>query len=165
MKQSSPRPKKLGDREIGWREHIALPQLGISSMRAKIDTGARTSALNTDNMQSFERDGHRWVSFTLPAAGRRSKVRYEAQLEDVRSIKNTGGIAEKRNIIKTVMILGRRAWVVEISLADRENMKFDMIVGRTAIRAQRLLVNPGRSYLTGQPVELAAIEASRIRSK
>ena len=158
MKQPSPRSRKLDDREIGWREHVALPELGISSMRAKIDTGARTSALNTDNMELFERDGQRWVSFTLPAAGQRSKVRYEAQPVDMRAIKNTGGIADTRYIIKTTMILGRRAWGIEISLADRENMKFDMIIGRTALRAQRLIVNPGRSYLAGQPVELASIE-------
>jgi len=158
MQQPSPRSRKLDDREIGWREHVALPELGISSMRAKIDTGARTSALNTDNMELFERDGQRWVSFTLPAAGQRSKVRYEAQLADMRAIKNTGGIADTRYIIKTTMILGRRAWEIEISLADRENMKFDMIIGRTALRAQRLIVNPGRSYLAGQPVELASIE-------
>lgn len=148
----------IESREIGWREHVALPELGIASMRAKIDTGARTSALNTDHMERFERDGHTWISFTLPAAGRRSKVRYEAQLADIRGIKNTGGVAETRPIIKTTMVLGKRAWVIEISLADRENMKFDMIVGRTALRAQRLIVNPGRSYLAGEPVGLVSLE-------
>jgi hypothetical protein len=152
IKHRSLRSKHLDGREIGWREHVALPELGIASMRAKIDTGARTSALNTDHMQRFERDGQHWISFTLPAAGRRSKVRYEAQLEDVRDIKNTGGVAETRPIIKTTMVLGKRAWLIEISLADRENMKFDMIVGRTALRTQRLIVNPGRSYLAGDPI-------------
>lgn len=162
MKQRVPRSKRLDGREIGWREHVALPELGIASMRAKIDTGARTSALNTDHMEHFERDGQHWISFTLPAAGRRSKVRYEAQLEDVRAIKNTGGIAEARPVIKTTMVLGKRAWVIEISLADRENMKFDMIVGRTALRTQRLIVNPGRSYLAGDPIGPASIEPHEI---
>ncbi|BAQ15655.1 ATP-dependent zinc protease [Methyloceanibacter caenitepidi] len=160
MKKRVPRSKRLDGREIGWREHVALPELGIASMRAKIDTGARTSALNTDHMERFERNGQHWISFTLPAAGRRSKVRYEAQLEDVRNIKNTGGVAETRPIIKTTMILGKRAWVIEISLADRENMKFDMIVGRTAIRTQRLIVNPGRSYLAGEPIGPAPLESN-----
>ncbi|WP_108682525.1 RimK/LysX family protein [Methyloceanibacter sp. wino2] len=158
MKKRVTRSKRLEGREIGWREHVALPELGIASMRAKIDTGARTSALNTDHMERFERNGQHWISFTLPAAGRRSKVRYEAQLEDVRNIKNTGGVPETRPIIKTTMVLGKRAWVIEISLADRENMKFDMIVGRTALRTQRLIVNSGRSYLAGDPIGPAPLE-------
>ncbi|HUU24140.1 MAG TPA: RimK/LysX family protein [Methyloceanibacter sp.] len=159
MKQRVPRPKRLNGREIGWREHVALPELGVSSMRAKIDTGARTSALNTDHMERFERDGQKWISFTIPAAGRRSKQRCEAQLLDIRAIKNTGGIAETRPVIRTTLVLGKRAWVIEISLADRENMKFDMIVGRTALRTQRLSVNPGRSYLAGEPVGPTPIES------
>ncbi|ODR93652.1 hypothetical protein AUC70_12505 [Methyloceanibacter stevinii] len=159
MKKRVPRSKRLDGREIGWREHVALPELRIASMRAKIDTGARTSALNTDHMERFERDGQTWISFTLPAAGRRSKERYEAQLADVRAIKNTGGVAETRPIIKTTMVLGKRAWVIEISLADRENMKFDMIVGRTALRTQRLIVNPGRSYLAGDPIGPTPLES------
>ncbi len=149
MKQRTSRKRHLEGREIGWRECVALPELGIKSMRAKIDTGARTSALNTDNLERFERNGDSWVSFTLPAAGRKSTVRYEAKLADTRNIKNTGGIAETRPIIETVLVLGKRAWVIEISLADRENMKFDMIVGRTALRKKRLIVNPGRSFLAG----------------
>ena len=127
MKQSSSPPKAINAREIGWREHVALPELGIHSMRAKIDTGARTSALSTSDLEQFERDGRTWVRFSLPA-GRKSKGRYEAPLADIRDIKNTGGVAETRPIIETTIVLGKRAWVIEISLADRENMQFDMIV-------------------------------------
>ena len=152
MKKRTPREKNLDSRQIGWSESVALPERGIKSMSAKIDTVARTSALNTDNLERIERNGDVWVSFTLPAAGRRSTVRYEAKLADTRNIKNTGGIAETRPIIETVLVLGKRAWVIEISLADRENMKFDMIVGRTALRKKRLIVNPGRSFLAGEPV-------------
>lgn len=157
MKQPTSREKSIDSRLIGWREYVALPELGIESMRAKIDTGARTSALNTDNMERFERNGDIWVSFTLPAAGPRSTVRYEARLADTRNIKNTGGTPETRPIIETLFVLGNRAWVIEISLADRENMKFDMIVGRTALRKKRLIVNPGRSFLAGQPVGPSAV--------
>ena len=161
MKQRTSRTRHLESREIGWRECVALPELGIKSMRAKIDTGARTSALNTDNMERFERNGDTWVSFTLPAAGPRSKVHYEARLTDTRNIKNTGGIPETRPIIETVFVLGKRAWVIEISLADRENMKFDMIVGRTALRKKRLIVNPGRSFLAGQPIGPSVMTSSQ----
>ena len=154
MKQSGSPLKSSKAREIGWREHVALPELGIQSMRAKIDTGARTSALNTSDLEQFERDGQAWVRFSLPA-GREIKDRYEARLADIRDIRNTGGVAETRPIIETTIVLGKRAWVIEISLADRENMQFDMIVGRTALRAQRLIVNSNKSFLAGRPIRLA----------
>lgn len=160
MKQGSPFSIGVDGRQIGWREHVALPDLGIESMRAKIDTGARTSALNTTELESFERDGQEWVRFALPAAGQKSMQRYEARLADTRDIKNTGGISEPRPIIETTIVLGKRSWVIEISLADRENMQFNMIVGRTALRAQRLVVNPGKSFLAGQPIRSTSIESN-----
>jgi len=149
-----------GPREIGWREHIALPELGIQSMRAKIDTGARTSALNTSDLEHFERDGQDWVRFSLPAHGQEFREHYEARVADTRDIKNTGGVAETRPIIETTIVIGKLSWVIEISLADRDNMQFDMIVGRTALRAQRLVVNSRRSFLAEQPIELTAMESN-----
>ena len=137
---------------IGWREYAALPELGIESMRVKIDTGARTTALGVEELEHFERDGQAWVRFALPAVDRGSMRRCEARITDARKIKNTSGIPQLRPIIKTTFVLGERSWVIEISLADRENMKFDMIVGRTALRTKRLVVNPGRSFLAGHPV-------------
>jgi len=163
MKKAIRRRKSIDGREIGWREHVALPELGITSMRAKVDTGARTSALNTSDMEQFERDGQAWVRFSLPASRPKSKARYEAELADIRDIKNTGGIAETRPIIETKIVLGKRAWVIEISLADRDNMKFDMIVGRTALRVKRLLVNPGRSYIAGPPSGLKLMKLDKTR--
>jgi hypothetical protein len=160
MKPHGTPRRSISDREIGWREEIALPDLGIKSMRAKIDTGARTSALNTTNLETFQRDGHEWVRFSLPAHGEESNERYEAQLADTRDIKNTGGVAETRPIIETTVVLGKRAWVIEISLADRENMQFDMIVGRTALRPKRLMVNSRRSFLAGPPVGPAPIQSN-----
>jgi hypothetical protein len=153
MKPSGAHAKVRNAREIGWREHIALPELGIQSMRAKIDTGARTSALNTSDLEHFERGGQDWVRFSLPAHGEEFREHYEAQVADIRDIKNTGGVAETRPIIETTIVIGKRSWVIEISLADRDNMQFDMIVGRTALRAQRLVVNSRRSFLAGQPIE------------
>lgn len=152
MKQRSPLLRGHDNREIGWREHVALPELGIASMRAKIDTGARTSALSASNLEPFEREGQAWIRFALPG-GRKSGQRCEARLVDARNIKNTGGVPEYRAIIQTPIVLGTRSWMIEISLADRRNMTFDMIIGRTAIRKQRLLVNPGRSFLAGPPVQ------------
>lgn len=136
---------------IGWRELIGLPELGIPSMRAKIDTGARTSALHAVNQEPFEREGQVWVRFRVPVPGSKRTSRVEAMITDERAVKNTSGVPEIRLFITTVLLLGRHKWHVETSLADREQMVFDMILGRTAIRRQGILVNPRRSFLVGQP--------------
>lgn len=137
--------------EIGWREHVGLPDLGIDSVRAKIDTGARTSALHASDIKEFERDGVRWVAFIVPVAARRHGVRCEARLIDRRGIKNTSGSSELRYVIETTIVLGNRCWMIEVSLTDRAQMEFDLIVGRTAIRRHKIVVCPDRSYLAGPP--------------
>lgn len=137
---------------IGWREHIALPQLGISTMPAKIDTGARTSALHAVDQVVLDIDGVRWVEFMIPLHNRRTKTRLRAPLVEERSIKNTSGVPENRLVIRSLLTMGRRSWLIDISLANRAKMEFDLILGRTAIRKRGLLVDPGRSYALGQPV-------------
>jgi hypothetical protein len=142
--------KNAGKREateIGWREFIALPDLGIPRIRAKIDTGARTTALHATNQRVFSRDGDQWVEFHVPVPGTPRTTRTSAPLAGRRMIKNTSGVPEERLVIRTTLVLGRRRWPIEVSLADRENMGFDVILGRTAVRRHRLLINPGRSYL------------------
>lgn len=133
--------------EIGWREFVDLPDLGIEQFRAKIDTGARTSALHATRQKLLQVNGEDWIEFHVPVPGTSGTKRYRAPLVDRRAIKNTSGNPEDRYIIKTTLRLGRRRWPVEVSLADRENMGFDLILGRTAIRRRRLVVNPGKSYL------------------
>ena len=136
-------------RDIGWREDVGLPDLGISRLKAKIDTGARTSALHAEDMEVTEIGGRRWVSFTVPHAEAAGRV--TAPVLDERDIKNTSGTPERRIVIRTTLILGRRRWKIDVSLADRTEMAFDLILGRTAIRGRRISVNPGRSYLAGPP--------------
>lgn len=138
-------------KEIGWREWIGLPDLGIQSIKAKIDTGARTSALHAVGIEPFEKDGARWISFRVPRPGVPRSQRYEALVVDRRNIKNTSGVPALRYVIETTLLLGRRHWQIELSLADREKMEFDIILGRTAIRRHGLLVDPGRSFLAGPP--------------
>ena len=150
-----------GDRiSIGWRENVSLPELGIPSIRAKIDTGARTSALHAIDIEPFERDGELWVEFhsVLPHSPR--KNRCAARVLDQREIKNTSGIAEMRYVITTTLLLGSRHWHIELSLADRGNMGFDLILGRTAIRRHAIVVDPGRSFLAGPPMVLRGKVAS-----
>lgn len=139
---------------IGWREIIALPELGVAEMRAKIDTGARTSAIHAVDQTVFDKEGRKWVKFRVPASHFHRSVYLEVPVHDQRSIKNTSGVPEVRTVIEVLMRLGDRSWRIELSLANRANMGFDIILGRTAIRRRRLLVNPGRSFLMGPPVDV-----------
>lgn len=141
------RQKKATPMIIGWREMVALPDLGIDVAIAKIDTGARTSALHATRIRHFARDGAPWVRFHVPHAGLAEAVDCEAPLVDRREIKNTSGIPEERLVISTRLVLGGRQWAIDVSLADRAAMSMPIILGRTAIRRRRILVDPGRSFL------------------
>ena len=147
-KTSAKRPPEI----IGWRETIALPELGIESLAAKIDTGARTSALHVVDPRVIEENGGCWVDFMIPRKGRRPVKTVRAPLVDRRDIKNTSGEPESRLIIQTLLLIGRHRWHVEVSLANRENMAFDLILGRTAIRRRGILVDPGRSFVLPPPI-------------
>ena len=129
-----------------------MPDLGIAGLRAKIDTGARTSSLHATSIQCYDVDGVPWVRFHVPLGGGRAPIRCAAPLVDQRLIKNTSGQSEARFIIRTTLVLAARHWQVEVSLANRENMGFAIILGRTALRRRRVLINPGRSFLAGPPV-------------
>ncbi len=148
-----------GKHIIGWREKVALPELGIVEIRGKIDTGARTSALHALDLEIEQQNGEDWISFHVPHLGERRSVRHRAKVLDRRSIKNTGGVAEDRYVIRTLIVIGRRKWRIELSLTDREKMKHDLILGRTAIGGHRLLVRPDKSYLAGRP--LSSMSATR----
>ncbi len=134
---------------IGWRELVALPDLGIAELAAKIDTGALTSALHAENQEVFLRDGVEWVGFTAPGKGPARRV--ELPVRDRRAIKNTSGRPEDRLIVAAMMIMGRHRWRIDLSLADRTQMEFDLIVGRRALRARGIVVDPAHSYLLGPP--------------
>ena len=136
---------------IGWREMVGLPDLGIMQIRAKIDTGARTSALHAEKQELFERDGVQWVRFLIPTGGHPKLSMVETPLRDERDIDNTSGMPERRYIVRTTLLLGRHRWHIDVSLADRLKMEFDLILGRTAIRGRNVLVDSGGSYLAGNP--------------
>ena len=136
---------------VGWRERIALPELGLPLLVAKIDTGARTSALHATRIERFRQDGADWVRFHIPhASGLRARD-CVARLVDRRAVKNTSGRPEERPVIETLLSLGPRNWRIEITLADRAAMALPIILGRTALRRHRILVDPGKSFLTGSP--------------
>lgn len=149
-KSLNKRPVTKMNEIIGWREYIGLPEFGITRMKAKIDTGARTSAIHAENQEVFERDGEQWVSFWFARPGRSKLERFESRVVDRRKIRNTGGEQELRLIILTKLLFGPHKWSIDVSLADRKKMEFDIILGRTAIKGKRMLVNPGRSFVLGR---------------
>ncbi|MDH3666893.1 MAG: RimK/LysX family protein [Paracoccaceae bacterium] len=136
---------------IGWREIVALPELDIHTVRAKIDTGARTSALHAVDEETFVHDGVNWVSFSVPGVRHLRRRRAEAPLLDERNVKNTSGVAEWRRVIRTALVIGRHRWEIDLSLANRANMEFELILGRTALHARNVFVAPNHSYLLGSP--------------
>ena len=136
---------------LGWREWVALPALGIDRIKAKIVTGARTSALHAFELDIFSRDGVEWVRFAMHPQQRREDIVVwcEAPIADKRVVRDSGGHEEERFVIETDVRIGDRTWPIDVTLTARDNMGFRMLVGRTAIR-RKFLVDPGRSYLTGK---------------
>ena len=134
---------------IGWREWIALPDMGLTKLRAKIDTGARTAALYATEIRHQTIDGVEMVNFMLPFDGNR---RITLPVHGHRRVRNTGGVPETRTIVRTRMILGDQSWDIDIALSNRENMLNPIILGRTSVRGRKLTINPGRSFLKDLPV-------------
>ena len=137
---------------LGWREWVALPALGVARLRAKVDTGARTSALGTVLMEEFEEDGVRKVRFDLlTAKGEQGPDAHcIAEVIESRWVTNSGGGRENRVVIRTPVVIGAFRKDIEITLTNRNSMKHRMLLGRTAVMKE-FNVNPGRSYLAGEP--------------
>lgn len=133
---------------IGWREWIALPELGIPKIKAKIDTGARSSALHAFDIYTFEVDGKPRVRFKVHPKQRDTNqtIIAEAELIDERKVRSSSGQAELRPVILTEVNLMGKIWQIELTLTNRELMGFRMLLGRQALRGI-FLINPGKSYL------------------
>ncbi len=133
---------------VGWREWLALPELGIDRIKAKIDTGARTSALHAFYLDPFDHDGEPWIRFGIhPKQKETEEVKHcKARIIDRRNVTDSGGHTEQRYVIETTINLGERQVVAELTLTDRENMRFRMLLGRTAMRGV-CVVDSARSYL------------------
>lgn len=134
---------------IGWREWVELPDLGIGKIKAKIDTGARTSALHAFDIEPFKTSRNKnKVRFALHPIQRNNHhiVYCEADLLDKRNIKNSGGDIEDRYIITTALYMGDKKWPIELTLTNRDTMGFRLLLGRTAINKE-FLIAPNKSFL------------------
>ncbi|MCX7565068.1 RimK/LysX family protein [Sulfitobacter sp. F26169L] len=132
---------------IGWHECISLPELGLKDFAVKVDTGAKTTALHADDIETFFKGDIEWVRFRSPRiAGTPARI-CEFEVFTNRDITNTSGQPQTRIVIRTPMILAGRKWKIDISLTDRGTMRFPLILGRRALRRHNIAVHPGKSYL------------------
>jgi len=137
---------------LGWREWVAFPQLDVPLMECKVDTGAKTSALHAFYVEEFEQNGKKMVRFGLhPQRDRTEKeIHCVCEVEDERIVSDSGGHREKRYVIKTQVVLGNESWPIELTLTNRDSMRFRMLLGRTAM-ADNFVVDPGAKNLMGKP--------------
>jgi hypothetical protein len=137
---------------LGWREWVALPEFGIARLRAKVDTGARSSALHVDAQWRFSEGGVPWIGFRI-TSGRRTRphpIQTAAPIFDERTVVDSGGHRSRRVFLRTRLHLGGHERMIEINLSDRRGMLFPLLLGRTALEGA-FTVDPARSFLHGRP--------------
>lgn len=141
--------EKRKKKTVGWREWVALPDFAIKRIKAKFDTGARTSALHASKITPFTKDGAAYVRFVVHPLQRQRKPAKTcvALVIDHRRIMDSGGRSEERYVVRTTLKVGLSAWPVELSLTNRDQLGFRMLIGRQALR-RRYVVDPARSFVT-----------------
>jgi len=137
--------------KLGWREWCALPALGIPAIKAKVDTGAKTSCLHTFSIEPYTEDGIDYVRFLVHPLQKNEELVIEctARVKDERVVSDSGGHKETRYIIETEMLIGDKSRLIEMSLTNRDSMRFRMLLGRRAMK-ENTRVNPAASYLNGK---------------
>jgi len=137
---------------IGWREWVALPDLNVARIKAKVDTGARSSSMHAFDIEKFKHRGSPRVRFSIHPQQDRAKPTLiaEADVLEYRKVKSSGGHVTLRPVILTTVELLGESWEIELTLAGRDTMGFRMLLGRQAVRG-RFVVDPGASYYNGKP--------------
>ncbi|TAK64725.1 ATP-dependent zinc protease [Methylobacter sp.] len=137
---------------LGWREWVGLPELNLEKIKAKIDTGARSSALHAFAIEPYRKGGQRWVMFAIHPLQKRCDVAIEchAAVKDRRVVTDSGGHKQRRYVIETQLVLGQSVIKAEMTLTNRDSMRFRMLLGRTAMGA-RFIIDSSASYLQGRP--------------
>jgi len=150
VKDAEPQTAAADCQIVGWREWVTLPALGVDAVKAKLDTGATTSALHAWDEEVFEIDELPWIRFCAYPFQQDNEtvVRCAAPLTDRRLVTNPGGTRERRHVITTMLEIGGACWPIELTLTNRDAMGFRMLIGREAMRG-RLIVDPRASYRTG----------------
>lgn len=136
---------------IGWKEWCSLPDLKIPAIKAKIDTGAKTSCLHAIEIEPFKKNTIQWVRFILDPLQGDAKVliKCNARVVDTRLITSSSGHKELRFIIQTMLHLGASKWPIEISLSNRESMRFRMLLGRDALKTHAI-IDPAKLHCHGK---------------
>ena len=134
---------------LGWREWVSLPLLGLPSIKAKVDSGARTSSLHAFSLEPYMEGDKSKIKFDIHPVQHNTTqvVTCFADIVDKRWVMDSGGRREERYVIETPVIISDKTWNIEITLTERDNMLFRMLLGRRAIR-KHFLINPARSFLT-----------------
>ncbi|MBC8283743.1 MAG: ATP-dependent zinc protease, partial [Nitrospinae bacterium] len=149
---------------IGWREWVSFPELNIKTIKAKVDTGARTSALHVSNIQISKKT--ETVSFTIhPVQRHRNPViNTKAPLLGERAVKSSNGDTTIRPVIKTKLKIGKRLFSIELTLLNRDLMGFRLLLGRSALK-ERYLVNSGQSFLLDKKVKTKKAKTKKTTTK
>ncbi len=136
---------------VGWREWVSLPSLAIPGIKAKIDTGARTSSIHASNIEVINKKGKRYARFTVYPLYNNRKIFIDCLTEiiDEKKVTDSGGKSEMRYFIRTDLVMGERRWEIDVTLTNREGMRFRMLLGREAL-AGKVIIDPKRQYLTGR---------------
>lgn len=142
---------------LGALEVCDLPELQISDLHVRVDTGAKTSSLHVDNIEAKRIKGIKWVSFDIHSDIHNVShvVRRSSKVKEVRLIKSSNAAKEKRYVIETLITMGGRTWPIEVTLTDRSNMSYLMLLGRQAMM-DRVLVDPAKEYLLGTGLSVKA---------
>ncbi|GAA1132867.1 RimK/LysX family protein [Nocardioides aquiterrae] len=136
----------------GWREWVGLPGWGVEWVKAKLDTGARSSAIHAFDVHEFERDGQTWVRFSIHPWQRSAEdaATVESPVHDRRRVRSSSGHTTERYVVRMDVTLLGRTVPTEMTLTSRDQMGFRMLIGREALR-QGFVVDPARSYLGERP--------------
>lgn len=137
---------------IGWEEWCSFPDLRLPAIKAKVDTGAKTSCLHAFDITTFEVDGRTHVRFSIhPLQNSKRLVRVcTSPVVDYRFVTNSGGKKEKRYVIKSEISMNGKHWPVELTLTKRDTMSFRMLLGREAMRSAKFVVDPAKSCMLGK---------------